>query len=67
MAYKKKPQNKTEKKVVAEKAPSIDWDSLPATVEVIAFKHKHLEEGKVYSITKAQAKILVEVKAVKLK
>ena len=67
MAYKKKPQNKVEKIVVADKAPSIDWDSLPNKVDVIALKHKHLVEGKEYTIPTEQAKLLVGINAVKLK
>ena len=70
MAQKKKPQNKSEKKPVENKAPkavAIDWKSLPLTVEVVALKHKHLEEGKEYKIPKEQAKLLVDIKAVKLK
>ena len=70
MAYKKKPQNKSEKKPIENKAPkaaSIDWSSLPLTVDVVALKHKHLEEGKEYSIPKDQAQLLVGINAVKLK
>jgi len=72
MAYKKKPQNKSEKKPVENKAPkaakpvAIDWNSLPLTVKVVALKHKHLEEGKEYSIPKDQAQLLVGINAVKL-
>ena len=67
MGYKKKPQNKTEKKVIVDKAVAIDWKSQPNTVVVIGLKHKHLVEGKEYSIPKEQAKILTSINAVKLK
>jgi hypothetical protein len=63
MAYKKKPANKTEKKVVVDKAPkaaSIDWDSLPTMVTIIF-------NGKETSTHKSNAKLLVEKGVAKLK
>ena len=65
MAYKKKPQNKSEKKPVENKAPkaskpvAIDWDSLPLMVD-IEFN------GKKSNTNKANAKLLVEKGVAKL-
>lgn len=62
MAEKKKPQNKSEKKTTAtKKAAPIDWDAQPETVVIIAGKHKHLEEGKEYPVTKETAKLFIEI------
>ena len=67
MASKKKIHNKAEKQVITDKVVAIDWKSQPNTVVVIALKHKHLVEGKEYSIPKEQAKLLTSINAVKLK
>lgn len=66
MAQKKKPQNKSEKKPIENKAPkankpaAIDWSSLPSMVE-IEFN------GKKINTHKANAKLLVEANKAKLK
>ena len=70
MAYKKKPQNKSEKKPVENKAPKavvIDWSSMKAPVSIIAIKTKHMNAGQEYKVTVEMAKILVENGAAKLK
>ena len=58
MAFKKKPQNKVEKKVVADKAPSIDWSVQPSDVVIIG-NGKGLEQGKEYPVTKETAEIII--------
>lgn len=70
MAQKKKPQNKSEKKPVENKAPkavAIDWSSIPAEVWIIGVKGKHLAQGQEYKVTKDMAQILVNKGAAKLK
>ena len=58
---KKKIKNKAVKK------EKIDFSKLPAQVEIIALKDRHLVEGAVYLVTKESAIILIEKGSAKLK
>ena len=58
---KKKLKNKAIKK------ETIDLSSLPAQVDIIALKDKHLKEGAAYNVTKETAIILINKGAAKLK
>jgi len=62
--------NTMEKKKIKNKAikkEKVDLSSLPAQVEIIALKDKHLVEGAVYLVTKESAIILINKGAAKLK
>ncbi len=69
---KKKTQPKKEVEIKSEKViiktpKSIDWSNIADKVIIIAGKHRHMEEGREYQVTKEIAKILVEKNAAKLK
>jgi len=62
--------NTMEKKKIKNKAikkEKVDLSKLPAQVEIIALKDKHLVEGMVYLVTKESAIILINKGAAKLK
>ena len=62
--------NTMEKKKIKNKAikkEKVDLSKLPAQVEIIALKDKHLVEGAVYLVTKESAIILINKGAAKLK
>ena len=58
---KKKLKNKAIKK------ETVDLSKLPAQVEIIALKDKHLTEGAVYLVTRDSAIILINKGSAKLK
>lgn len=58
---KKKIKNKAIKK------EKVDLSSLPAKVDIIALKDKHLTEGSIYNVTKESAILLIEKGSAKLK
>jgi hypothetical protein len=62
MGSKKKLSNKSDKSYTPKETPkAIDWDSLPENVEIV------VKGGKVYTTTKATAKLIVTANKATLK